>query len=461
MAKVQHISGITKRLPFEDLDFYDLFRITFENSELGRMKRLLPLREMAENFGLASKRPERKRGPKPFFSPEGKVALMFLKNYTQLSAPKLLEQLNGNIHYQIFCDIYINPLRPLTNYKLIDDIASELAGKLKIQQQQDILAETWKPYMKDLDTFYTDATCYESEMRYPTDRKLLWECCEKAYSIMCAVCQRLGVHRPRTKYLDVKKANLTYVKQRRHGKLQQRKITRRLIKLLGKILQEIRRIGREHEQGEILTDKEKSVMETITKVYRQQRNHFENDNPRESIPDRIVSISKPYVRPIVRGKEVRPVEFGAKCNNIQVDGISFIEKLSFNAFNEGTRLEHCIKMHRRLFKVYVKKIGGDTGYAGTANRNLCKEMGIQTSFVKRGRPSTEKKERDFVRQELARVRATAMEGSFGTQKEHYAMRRIRARKKKNEILYIFFGIHTANVVHLAERLAEQEKAKAA
>ena len=133
-----------QRLPFEDLDFYDLFRITFENSELGRMKRLLPLHEMAVNFGLVSNRYERKRGPKPFFSPEGKVALMFLKMHTGLSAPKLLEQLNGNVHYQIFCDIYINPLRPLTNYKLIDDIAGELSDKLKIQQQQDILAEAWK-----------------------------------------------------------------------------------------------------------------------------------------------------------------------------------------------------------------------------------------------------------------------------------------------------------------------------
>ena len=83
----------------------------------------------------------------------------------------------------------------------------------------------------------------------------------------------------------------------------------------------------------VLTTKEKNVMEIITKVYRQQKTHFENDNPRESIPDRIVSISKPYVRPIVRGKEVKDVEFGAKCNNILVDGISFIEKLSFNAFN--------------------------------------------------------------------------------------------------------------------------------
>ena len=265
--------------------------------------------------------------------------------------------------------------------------------------------------------------------------------------------------RPRTKYLDVEKANLTYVKQRKHSKSQQRKITRRLIKLLGKILAEIRKACRGLE--DVLTDKEKSAMETITKVYRQQKNHFENDNPRESIPDRIVSLAKPYVRPIVRGKEVKPVEFGAKCNNIQVDGISFIEKLSFNAFNEGTRLEHCIKMHKRLFNVDVKKIGGDTGYAGTANRDLCKEKGIQTSFVKRGRPTDEKTEKDFVRQELARVRATTMEGSFGTQKEHYAMRRIKARKKKTEILDIFFGIHTANVVHLAERLAELEQAKAA
>lgn len=279
---------------------------------------------------------------------------------------------------------------------------------------------------------------------------------------MCAVCQRLGIHRPRTKFLDVEKANLAYVKQRKHSKSQQRKITRRLIKLLGKILAEIRKVEREHNATEdMLTAKEKNIMEIITKVYRQQKNHFEKDNPRESIPDRIVSVSKPYVRPIVRGKEVKNVEFGAKCNNIQVDGISFIEKLSFNAFNEGTRLAHCIKMHKRLFKVDAKKIGGDTGYAGTVNRNLCKELGIQTSFVNRGRPSAEKNDKDYVRQELARVRVTAMEGSFGTQKEHYAMQRIKARTKKTEILYIFFGIHTANLVHLAERLAEQEQVKAA
>ena len=124
-------------------------------------------------------------------------------------------------------------------------------------------------------------------------------------------------------------------------------------------------------------------------------------------------------------------------------------------------IEH-LKTQFRVVGVDAKKIGGDTGYAGTANRDLCKELGIQTSFARRGRPSAEnKREEDYVRKELARVRATQMEGSFGTQKEHYAMRRIKARKKKTEILYVFFGIHTANAVHLAGRLAGLQETKAA
>ena len=131
MSKVQNFAGISQSLPFTEFDFYELYRRTFEKTELGRMRKLLPLHEMAVNFGLVAQSLNPKRGRKSYFTPEGKVALMFLKMYTQLSAPKLLEQLNGNVHYQIFCDIYINPAKPLTNYKLIDDIVGELAGSLK------------------------------------------------------------------------------------------------------------------------------------------------------------------------------------------------------------------------------------------------------------------------------------------------------------------------------------------
>ena len=172
MAKIRHLSEIQQEIAFTEFDFYQRYAKTFKTSELGRIKSHLPLREMAISFNLAEERPMHKRvkrGRKPFFTPEGKVALAFLKMYTGLSAPKLMEALNGNIHYQIFCGIRITPENQLTNYKLIDGILLELSRKLKVQEQQKVLADAWKPYMKNLDTVYTDARCYESLIRFPTD----------------------------------------------------------------------------------------------------------------------------------------------------------------------------------------------------------------------------------------------------------------------------------------------------
>ncbi len=127
MSKVRNLAEIAPNFGFTEFDFYDLYRSTFEKSELGRIKKLLPLREMAENFGLVSKSLRPKLGRRSYFTPEGKVALMFLKMYTGLSCPRLMEELNGNIHYQIYCEVIIDLARPLTNYKLLDDIMKELA----------------------------------------------------------------------------------------------------------------------------------------------------------------------------------------------------------------------------------------------------------------------------------------------------------------------------------------------
>ena len=55
MTKVQNFAEITPNIPFTEFNFYDLYRSTFEKSELGRIKKLIPLGRMAENFGLTSK----------------------------------------------------------------------------------------------------------------------------------------------------------------------------------------------------------------------------------------------------------------------------------------------------------------------------------------------------------------------------------------------------------------------
>ncbi len=213
------------------------------------------------------------------------------------------------------------------------------------------------------------------------------------------------------------------------------------------------------------------------------------------VSDRIVSIDRHYVRPIVRGKETKSVEFGAKVNNIQIDGISFIEHLSFKAFNEGIRLkdcirmqqklmnvrvdgisfiEHlsfkafnegirlkdCIRMQQKLMNVRVRCVAADSIYANNANRKFCTKYGISTSFVRKGRAAKDEPLRKVLRSELSKERATRLEGSFGTQKQHYSLSRIKARNRKTEILWIFFGIHTANAILMIEKI-RNKTAKAA
>ena len=120
-----------------------------------------------------------------------------------------------------------------------------------------------------------------------------------------------------------------------------------------------------------------------------------------------------------------------------------------------------IERAKELFGEKITKLGGDCSYSGNDNRTFCSDENIVTSFVQKGKKREASASVSLVRKELARVRATAMEGSFGTQKEHYGLKRINGRIKKTEILIIFFGIHTANTVQLARRIAKAELSQAA
>ena len=98
-------------------------------------------------------------------------------------------------------------------------------------------------------------------MRFPTDVKLLWECVERAYKMMCGISSQLGEHRMRTKYNDIDKANLAYRKQRKHTHKQTRKMIMRLLALLDKILGEIRRQMRVHPDEELLNAKQLDMLD--------------------------------------------------------------------------------------------------------------------------------------------------------------------------------------------------------
>lgn len=58
---------------------------------------------------------------------------------------------------------------------------------------------------------------------------------------------------------------------------------------------------------------------------------------------------------------------------------------------------------------------------------------------------------------LNKERSTRLEGSFGTEKEHYGLKRIRARSTETQNVWLFFGIFTANVVKMAKRTPKEVK----
>lgn len=174
MAKIQNISEIHPILGFTESDIIEKYRKSFHTSELDRLHSVFPFERRAKTMGLSKQR----LGRRKIFSPSAKIALMVLKAYIGFSDSKMVEHLNGNIHYQMFCGIMINPSFPIINDKIVSVIRNEIASRLDIDFLQEVLSSHWKPYLENLHVCMTDATCYESYMRFPTDMKLLWESLE-------------------------------------------------------------------------------------------------------------------------------------------------------------------------------------------------------------------------------------------------------------------------------------------
>ena len=428
----------------------------FLTTELGAIYQSIPWKELCKQF-----RPKRfeRRGKKPEFTLQGKIALQFLKSYSGLSDEALMDRLASDYIYQFFCGVYYKPGDKVPGFKIISDIRCELAHRLTIGDLQKVLAEEWKPYMKDTHVMLTDATCYESYVRYPTDVKLLWECCQWTYGQMKRINKAIKGRMPRSKYTEIKDRYLDYQRNKKKTWKKSQKLIRSLLYLLNKLNAQLSEM--EQIPGAELMLLNKTYIErrkVIKRIYVQQEKLYETGERSEGM---IVSIDKSYLRPIVRGKEIKRVEFGAKVNMIQVDGINFIEHFSYSSFNEGTRLISSIRLHRDLFSKCTH-VGADRIYATNKNRTYCKKNNIITSFIPKGNIAEQQRiQTKKIKSLLSKERATRMEGSFGTEKNHYTLSRIKARTEATEKLWIFFGVHTANAVKIAKRIVQEKTCKAA
>lgn len=451
--KIRRISQFQSQINFNSPDEqFDLYFARFKQSDLGNIHSAIPWDDLVTEFGLE----QAKKGPSSIFSPKGKIALMFLKNYAGCSDKRLIEQLNSNYAYQFFCDLYLGAEDCISNFKIVSEIRCELANSLDIEKIQHVLASNWKGWIVQKNSMLTDATCYESEVRYPTNQKLVWESVDWSYGQLKRICKHLKVKLPRTKYLKWKERYFAYSRKRKRRRTETNVLTRSLLLLLAKLNLALDQIEKEYRIQ--MPNEYYKRRGTIKTIYKQQNQLFTTG---EKPKNRIVSIAKNYLRPIVRGKETKRVEFGAKVNKIQIDGINFIEHISFDAFNEGVRFKSSVFTAQRLMSRRMKVVGADAIYATNENRVFATLNQISTDFKRKGRASKHEDHRRQLAYMIKKERASRLEGSFGKEKEHYHLKKIKARTQKTEILWIFFGIHTANALEIGRRMARASIQQAA
>lgn len=433
-------------------DYPSLLDERFLQTDLGRLYQSIPFNELAAAIA-APRHAKSGRGCKPWFDVKGGIALQFLKHYLGVSDAMLIERINTDWSMQLFCGIRLRPDEVIKDTDLPSAWRSYLGKHLDTDRMQQILARHWKPYMSDTHISSEDATCYESRIAFPTPVKLVWQCCNKTYLLYNQLRKQRKLRGSRCNYEKFRLLFLQYQKTKKKTKRAEKKLLKTLLKFLLRLLQLIEELNKHRPVK--LSLKQAAEMRAIVKVYGQQ--HDKVYGKVEKIQDRIVSLSKPYIRPIVRGKEARAVEFGAKVNKLQVDGISFIEHFSYDAFNESTRLQDCIYLHRKIFGRCTHH-SADKIYATNANRSYCTKEKIVTNFEPKGKQKAAHVDQHKVmRSLLNKERGVRLEGSFGNDKNHYLLHKVNARNAVTEKCWIFFGMMTANASIITNRMQQALK----
>ena len=296
-------------------------------------------------------------------------------------------------------------------------------------------------------TLTLDATCAPADIRYPQDISLLNEAREKPETIIYRFCKSYGLPLPRRYRRRARKDYLSFAKSKKHSA---KKIRKALRKQLGYVARDIGYLEKFMSDGYAMTDKEISLYLTIITLYEQQKYMY--DNKVHSVEHRIVSISQPWLRPIVRGKVKAPVEFGAKFDlSLDSEGYGRIEKISFEAYNESTCLIEAVERFKERTGYYPKRVLADQIYRTRENRSYCKEHGIRLSGPKLGRPSAAVKV-DKKQEYQDNTDRIEVERTFSLSKRCYGMDCITTKLEETQLTSVALSVFVMNLFKIQRRI---------
>ena len=297
-----------------------------------------------------------------------------------------------------------------------------------------------------------DASCAPADIHYPTDLDLLNQAREHSEQLIDELYQQVAgclPKKPRTYRQTARRDYLRIVKRRKKSRKLIRKGLRQQLNYVRRNLGHIDQLIEAGATLAALNPREYKTLLVIHEVYRQQQHLYQHKQRR--IDDRIVSISQPHVRPIVRGKAGTPVEFGAKFAISCVAGYVFLDRLSWDNFNESEDLIPQIGRFRTRTGHYPASVHADQIYRTRENLRWCKHHGIRLSGPPLGRPSLDEAQQALLRQqarddESVRV---AVEGKFGQSKRRFGLGRVMAKLAQTAETMIAI---TCLVMNLEKRL---------
>ena len=378
------------------------------------------------------------------------LGAMIIKEKLKMSDEETVEQIRENPYLQYFLGlkqyedkaVFHPTMFVHFRKRLPEDIILCINDLIAEKAISEIQKKTKKKSDKDDDTpgsgtknkgkLLVDATCVPEDINYPTDLKLLNNAREKSEEIIDTLHKAMpkGIKKPRTYR---RKAKQDFLRVSKSRKLRHKTLRKAIGKQLGYLRRNLNHIEKQCRTVSLseLSKRQYKNLLVINEVYGQQQRMYDHKSRR--IDDRIVSINKPHVRPIKRGKAGADVEFGAKVSASVVDGFVFVDRMSWDNFNESTDLIDQIESYKNKFGHFPESVHADKIYRNRENLRYCKKHKIRLSGPRLGRPpkqTEENKDKIKALKEIARqdeIDRIAIEGKFGQGKRRYSLGRIMTK----------------------------------
>lgn len=385
-------------------------------------------------------------------NPRVLIGALIIKHKMNLTDEHTIEIIRENPYMQFFLGLdSFNP-EALFSPTLFVELRKKIDAST-LSDLSDIIIKIGETNNRDATHFgelKIDATVADQVIRYPNDLSLINEAREKTELMVDHLYDLVRDEIPRKPRTYRKTARTIYLNQAKKKKKNKKDLRRALRNGLNCVK---RNIGHIHSMldhiGGLdfpLDYKQLRQLWIIQTLYDQQWEMFINHTSR--CKDRIVSISQPHVRPIVRGKQGAMVEFGSKLGLSVFNGYIKADNISWDAYHEAQDLPQQAENYKTLLGYYPEIIMADKLYATNANRTWCKEKGIRLTATPKGKPKQKTPyEKRKERNEYAR--RNHVEGRIGNAKQAYNLNQIKAKLKSTSESWIGATLLVMNLCQLS------------